>query len=122
MGEGMTNQRDSRIKLYRAADAPPKSLVGEAVGVLGYGNLGRTAALNLRDSGVKVRVGNREDEYADRAREERVRSRAAGRGGFGRHRLRAPPRRGDPGGLHPGNCSRAAARERDFPRSTWPGR
>jgi ketol-acid reductoisomerase len=36
--------------------------------VLGYGNLGRSAALNLRDSGVKVRVGNRDDEYADRAR------------------------------------------------------
>ena len=44
------------------------SLNGEAVSVLGYGNLGRTAALNLRDSKVKVRVGNREDEYADLAR------------------------------------------------------
>jgi ketol-acid reductoisomerase len=40
------------------------------VAVLGYGNLGRTAALNLRDSGVKIRVGNREDDYAERARAE----------------------------------------------------
>jgi ketol-acid reductoisomerase len=38
------------------------------VAVLGYGNLGRSAALNLRDSGAKVRVGNREDEYAAQAR------------------------------------------------------
>jgi len=41
---------------------------GESVAVLGYGNLGRSAALNLRDSGAKVRIGNREDEYAALAR------------------------------------------------------
>jgi ketol-acid reductoisomerase len=56
------------MKVYRAADAPTGGLAGESVAVLGYGNLGRSAALNLRDSGAKVRVGNREDEYADRAR------------------------------------------------------
>jgi len=56
------------MKVYRAGDAPPGALDGEAVAVLGYGNLGRSAALNLRDSGVKVRVGNRDDQYADRAR------------------------------------------------------
>jgi ketol-acid reductoisomerase len=56
------------MKVYRAADAPAGGLVGEPVAVLGYGNLGRSAALNLRDSGAKVRVGNREDEYAEAAR------------------------------------------------------
>ena len=56
------------MKIYRAGDAPPGALDGEAIAVLGYGNLGRSAALNLRDSGVKVRVGNRDDAYADRAR------------------------------------------------------
>jgi ketol-acid reductoisomerase len=56
--------------VYRATDAPEGGLAGEAVAVLGYGNLGRTAALNLRDSGAKVRIGNREDEYAERARSE----------------------------------------------------
>ncbi len=66
----MTNQRETQVKVYRAVDAPRGALAGEAVAVLGYGNLGRTAALNLRDSGVKVRIGNREDEYADRARAE----------------------------------------------------
>jgi len=66
----MTDERKTRVKVYREADGPGGGLAGEAVAVLGYGNLGRTAALNLRDSGVKVRIGNREDEYADRAREE----------------------------------------------------
>jgi ketol-acid reductoisomerase len=54
--------------VLRAGDAPGGALAGEAVAILGYGNLGRTVALNLRDSGIPVRIGNREDEYADRAR------------------------------------------------------
>jgi ketol-acid reductoisomerase len=66
----MTTPGETSVKLYRAADAPPAALAGEAVAVLGYGNLGRTAALNLRDSGAKVRIGNRDDEYAERARAE----------------------------------------------------
>jgi ketol-acid reductoisomerase len=66
----MTNSPTTQVKVYRAEDAPPRALAGEVVAVLGYGNLGRTAALNLRDSGLKVRVGNQEDEYAERARSE----------------------------------------------------
>src|SRR5229473_5929578 len=66
----MTNPGQTPVRVYRATDAPPGALAGEVVAVLGYGNLGRTAALNLRDSGAKVRVGNREDEYAERARAE----------------------------------------------------
>jgi len=62
----MTN----RVRVYRAMDAPEEGLAGEAVAVLGYGHLGRTAALNLRDSGAKVRIGNREDAYAEQARSE----------------------------------------------------
>jgi ketol-acid reductoisomerase len=57
-------------RFYRAADCPPDALAGERVAVLGYGNLGRTAALNLRDSGADVRIGNREDGYAPVARRE----------------------------------------------------
>jgi ketol-acid reductoisomerase len=66
----MTNPGDKQVRVYRAADAPQGMLDGESVAVLGYGHLGRTAALNLRDSGAKVRVGNREDEYATQARAE----------------------------------------------------
>jgi ketol-acid reductoisomerase len=58
------------VTIYRAADVPAGALMGETVAVLGYGNLGRTAALNLRDSGLKILIGNREDEYAVQARAE----------------------------------------------------
>ena len=66
----MTQSRDVHVKVYRAVDAPAGGLVGESVAVLGYGYMGRTAALNLRDSGAKVQVGNRDDEYAARAHAE----------------------------------------------------
>jgi len=58
------------MRIFRAADAEPDALAGERVAVLGYGYLGRTAALNLRDSGVAVTIGNRSDEYAEQARAE----------------------------------------------------
>src|SRR5262249_4824333 len=66
----MTDSRDARVKVYGVVDAPSRGLAGETVAVLGYGYMGRTAALNLRDSGANVRIGNREDEYAARARAE----------------------------------------------------
>ena len=68
---GANEQFDEEaIMVNRAADGPSTALNGETVAVLGYGNLGRTAALNLRDSKVEVRVGNREDEYTDLARSD----------------------------------------------------
>ena len=75
----MTNPNASQVRVYRAADAPPGALAGESVAVLGYGHLGRTAALNLRDSGAKVRIGNREDEYAGQARAEGSEERRVGK-------------------------------------------
>jgi ketol-acid reductoisomerase len=64
----MLSTGDRPPRIYRADDAPAGVLAGQTVGVLGYGNLGRSVALNLRDSGVTVRVGNRQDEYATLAR------------------------------------------------------
>lgn len=64
----MTTQTPPRF--YRACDAEPEALAGQRVAVLGYGNLGRPFALNFRDAGLDVVVGNRDDEYAARAREE----------------------------------------------------
>jgi ketol-acid reductoisomerase len=64
----MTDGPETAIRMYRLGDAPEGGLGGESVGVIGYGHLGRTAALNLRDSGAKVRIGNREDTYGERAR------------------------------------------------------
>ena len=43
-------------------------LSSEQVAVIGYGHLGRSIALNLRDSGLSVLVGSRSDDSAERAR------------------------------------------------------
>jgi ketol-acid reductoisomerase len=55
------------VKLLQEQDASLEPLAGKTVAVLGYGNQGRAQALNLRDSGVQVIVGNREDEYRELA-------------------------------------------------------
>lgn len=60
----------SDVTFYTEADAQPTALSGVEVAVIGYGNLGRAMALNLRDSAVTVRVGNRDDDYRSRARED----------------------------------------------------
>ncbi|MFH1567789.1 MAG: ketol-acid reductoisomerase [Gemmatimonadota bacterium] len=56
------------MKIYTDADASLEPLAGKTAAILGYGNQGRAQALNLRDSGVRVVVGNRPDEYLERAR------------------------------------------------------
>jgi len=45
-------------------------LRNKTIGVLGYGNQGRAQALNLRDSGCEVIIGNRRDRYAKTAVED----------------------------------------------------
>jgi ketol-acid reductoisomerase len=56
------------VKVYYQKDAEPGALSSETVGVLGYGIQGRAQALTLRDSGVRVLVGNREDGFRAQAR------------------------------------------------------
>ncbi len=46
--------------IYYDADADPALLEGRKVAVLGYGSQGHAHALNLKESGVDVRVGLRE--------------------------------------------------------------
>ncbi len=48
-------------KIYHDDDADLDVLRDQTVAVIGYGNQGRSQALNLRDSGVKVIVGNIRD-------------------------------------------------------------
>src|SRR5262245_66690613 len=55
-------------KICHDADADPSVIAGKTVAVVGYGNQGRSQALNLRDSGLTVVVGNRDDDYAAQAR------------------------------------------------------
>jgi ketol-acid reductoisomerase len=56
--------------IYIDADADPVALEGMTVAVLGYGNQGHAQAQNMRDSGIEVVVGNRDDDYAGRARDD----------------------------------------------------
>lgn len=56
--------------IYREADANLNVLSGKTVGIIGFGNLGRPVANNLRDSGIRVLIGLREDETRDHARQD----------------------------------------------------
>ncbi|MCU0521935.1 MAG: ketol-acid reductoisomerase [Anaerolineae bacterium] len=59
------------MRLYHDEDVVPDLLREKAIAVIGYGNQGRAQALNLRDSGLNVIVGNRVDAYAARAKADR---------------------------------------------------
>jgi ketol-acid reductoisomerase len=56
-------QQRGTVTFYREEDADPDALSGQSVAVIGYGNLGRSMALNFRDSGLAVTVGNVDDHY-----------------------------------------------------------
>lgn len=53
--------------IYHESDATLDPLDGKTVAVVGYGNQGRAQARNMRDSGVSVIVGNREDSSHEQA-------------------------------------------------------
>lgn len=55
------------MRILKDDDASLEPLRQRTVAVLGYGNQGRAQALNLRDSGVRVIVGNRPDAYREQA-------------------------------------------------------
>ncbi|MBV6508691.1 MAG: Ketol-acid reductoisomerase (NADP(+)) [Acidimicrobiales bacterium] len=54
-------------KIWYEVDAEPGVLDGARVAVVGYGNQGRSWALNMRDSGLDVTVCVRADETRDEA-------------------------------------------------------
>ena len=51
------------MKIWSDKDADLEVLAGKTAAIIGYGNQGRAQALNLRDSGQSVVIGNRDDEY-----------------------------------------------------------
>jgi ketol-acid reductoisomerase len=55
------------MRLIKDSEASLEPLSGKTVAVLGYGNQGRAQGLNLRDSGISVIVGNRDDDYRRQA-------------------------------------------------------
>ena len=56
--------------IHHEHDADPEALAGASVAVVGYGNQGRSWALNLRDSGLDVTVCVRRDETRALAEED----------------------------------------------------
>lgn len=57
-------------RIFWDEDADLRILQKRRIAVVGYGNQGRAQALNLRDGGYDVCVGNRSDNYFRRARED----------------------------------------------------
>lgn len=57
-------------RIFHDADADPRQLDGQAVAIVGYGNQGRSWALNLRDSGVDVSVCVRRDATRAQAQDD----------------------------------------------------
>lgn len=56
------------MRIWRESDVSVQALRGRTVAVIGYGNQGRAHALNLRDSGLTVVVGQRPGKSWDQAR------------------------------------------------------
>ena len=54
-------------KVYYDADADIADISEETIAVIGYGIQGQAQSLNMRDSGLSVIVGNRDDDYRKRA-------------------------------------------------------
>ena len=54
-------------RIYHDEDANPEALAGQTVAIVGFGNQGRSQALNLRDSGISVIIGNRRDGALEQA-------------------------------------------------------
>ncbi len=54
-------------RVFTEEDGNIDHLSNLTIAVIGYGNQGRAQALNMRDSGLKVIIGNKDDEYKKRA-------------------------------------------------------
>jgi ketol-acid reductoisomerase len=53
------------VEIFHERDADLTILREKTISIIGYGNQGRAQALNLRDSGLNVIIGNRSDKYKE---------------------------------------------------------
>jgi len=51
------------VEIYHEDDGRLEYIKNKTIGIIGYGNQGRAQALNLRDSGLRVIIGNIEDDF-----------------------------------------------------------
>ena len=51
------------LMIFHDKDISTRILNTQTISIIGYGNQGRAQALNLRDSGFRVIIGNRNDKY-----------------------------------------------------------
>jgi ketol-acid reductoisomerase len=58
------------VKVYYDEDADIADIQQETIALIGYGIQGRAQGHNLRDSGLKVIIGNRDDQFRQRAVED----------------------------------------------------
>ncbi len=59
-----------KTNIYHEYDGDLSLLKEKVIAVIGYGNQGRAQALNLRDSGLNVIIGNQDDNYKKRAEKD----------------------------------------------------
>lgn len=57
-------------RIFYDQDISLEAVKGQTIAVIGYGNQGRSQALNMRDSGLSVIIGNPEGSYSEQARED----------------------------------------------------
>jgi ketol-acid reductoisomerase len=58
-------------KIYFERDGDLKILDQTTIAIIGYGNQGRAQALNLRDSGLKIIIGNIDDSFRRKAESDK---------------------------------------------------
>jgi ketol-acid reductoisomerase len=59
--------------IYYDKDADVSILKNKVIAIIGYGNQGRSQALNMRDNGLNVIVGSIKDESWEKAKEDKFR-------------------------------------------------